>query len=255
MNRRILVIAVISATLNANFEFGADIQYSRYTEFDTSKNDNKIMEDKGPMAGIFLNFYTDLSQKWRLDSFARTLWGSLKYDGSYLRLNNDAQITHLSYDNNPFSVFDSETTLTYNSKKLGDIKPFIGLGIRRLVNYPEVASSYYRYDNYYYLPLGITKGDYKLTYRWLIIGDNQSILPSLNIEVKQHTGSGIYFSKNIHLSKKYQTQFYVEYWNIKDSTKQRELILDNNQVKEIHFFEPKNHTFTTGIKISSSLNL
>lgn len=247
MNSKIPAAMLVSVALSANLKIGADVQYSNYKEFDSSNNNAKLMEDRGLMAGVFINFSHDLSKKWQINSYARALWGGLKYDGAYITIDPNNTKETLIYDGDPFTVFDAETTFVYNSSKLKDIRPFIGFGIRRLTNSPYGPGSYYRYENYYYLPVGIKKGDFKLTYRWLIVGDNQSLIPPSSINVKQHTGSGIYIGKKMHFSSKYQTELYAEYWDIADS--------NFDYIGDHAFLEPKNHNYSAGIKISSDLNL
>lgn len=241
----------------ANFNYGFDAQYSNYKEF---SNGSKFMEDRGPLAGMFIDFTTELSPKWKLRSYARTLFSNhVVYDGGYASYDSQSNqyvITPFTYDSETFLIFDTETTFAYHGKKAKGIEPFIGFGYRRLKNPPpdSIPGFYYRYESYYYLPFGFNKDDYKVEARWLIYGENDSFNheDKFHATLQQRDGYGFYFSKKLQLSKKFDSELYAEYWHISDSESGISIAQNGDTAP---FMEPENRTISVGLKISSKLDI
>lgn len=242
-------LGLASLTLNAGFNAGIDTGYFFYKEF---VKGSKFMEDRGLMSGLIVNLNENLSKKWTLNAYARLMAGKTNYDGVLINFQTGAKTP---YKSKTFNIIaDTELTFDYKLKNHRDITPFFGLGYRRLKNpADDYGGSYDRYETYYYLPMGVkTNNGWKLEYRWLTYGENDSFKTSDNFHMtmQQREGNGFHVAKAVNILKDYKAEIYAEYWHISRST--NSLCLGSTDAV---CSEPENKTLFSGIKISRDLDL
>jgi len=150
---------------------------------------------------------------------------------------------------------------TMSKEGVNDLKPFIGLGYRDLLDdsgFKQSSTNHLGYDRlsqYYYMPIGAIwhmneKISLKSQYNYFIQGKQTSflneILPnnySVNPENTQRIGWGIDLTLRSKLNNKWSTYGFFRSWNIEasDVTSCSPLI---------YCTEPKNQTYEIGAGIS-----
>ncbi len=150
---------------------------------------------------------------------------------------------------------------TISKEGANDLKPFIGLGYRDLLDdsgFKQSSTNHLGYDRlsqYYYMPIGAVwymseKLSLKSQYNYFIQGKQTSflneILPnnySVNPENTQSIGWGIDLTLRSKLNNKWSTYGFFRSWNIEDS--------DLTPCSPLTYcMEPKNQTYEIGAGIS-----
>ena len=259
---RNLIIASVSFTVYSQIALSAELTLdsSSYSYREVDQNDNFFMEDKSAPF---------------LFSIGIRNWGDDK-PNPQKRNTNWMSLYTLEYS---FGNIDYTSAGTGNMKKeyyksrleyyistisrvgANDLKPYIGLGYRDLLDdsgFKRTSTNHLGYDRlsqYYYVPIGAVwyineKLSLKSQYNYLLRGKQTSflneILPndySINPENTQRIGFGIDLTLRSKLDNRWSTYGFFRYWDVEHSD-----LISCSPL--IYCMEPKNQTHEIGAGIS-----
>ena len=261
MLRNLIILCIslsIYSTKTQSAELTLDITSYTYREVDP--NDNFFMEDKSApfIYSIGLRNWGDTkatsntkSTKW---SFLYTLeysFGNVDYSSARTgTMSKEYYKSRLEYY--------ISTNSRYGAK---DLKPYIGLGYRDLLDDSGFKRSstyhigYDRLSQYYYIPIGAIwyineRLSLKSQYNYFLEGKQTSFLNEVlpnsypaNIENIQRLGWGIDITLRSKLNDRWYTYGFFRTWNIEDSD-----LISCSPL--IYCYEPKNQTHEIGAGIS-----
>ena len=257
-----LILASVSFVFYSQIVLSAELTFdmTSYSYREVDQNDNFFMEDKSAPF---------------LFSMGIRNWGDDK-SISKIGISNWISLYTLEYS---FGNIDYTSAGTGTMKKeyyksrleyyvstvsrvgANDLKPYIGLGYRDLLDdsgFKRSSTNHLGYDRlsqYYYIPIGAIwylseKVSLKSQYNYLLQGKQTSflneVLPntySVNPENTQRIGWGVDLTLRSKLDNRWSTYGFIRSWNIEDS--------DLTSCSPlIYCMEPKNQTHEIGAGIS-----
>ena len=244
------------------YDIGLGLSYYRYTE-------PGVMHISGPMFNLFasLGYVRDLF-RFQMDLTYDTHVGANAYDGGI----QDGHGNTTPYKTKSTDWYISGAAkfgLTlFDKKEIFFV--YTGLGYRFLRNHledkPGIKASYYRYQGYLYLPIGMS-GEIPvnpqlslisaLEYRILLFGHNTSTLTDVgynkDVFFKQSIGYGGRLSMGVryYILPTYSIKInaYWDFWSIDASDIVSATSADGTVG---NFVEPKNHTNVFGVTFGFS---
>ena len=259
---RNLIILCISlsvySTKTQSAELTFDVTSYTYREVDT--NDNFFMEDKSApfLYSVGLRNWGDTKATSNTKS---TNWSFL-YTLEYSLGNVNYSSARTGTMNKEYYKSRLEYYLGNNSPRgANDLKPFIGLGYRTLLDdsgFKRSSTNHLGYDRlaqYYYIPIGaiwyISENvSLKSQFNYFLEGKQISyvneILPNeypYNTENIQRVGYGIDLTLRSKLNNKWSTFGFFRSWNIEDSD-----VVSCSALT--YCYEPKNKTYEIGAGVS-----
>ena len=218
-----------------------------------------VMRSKGVLYGVNGSYAFYLGKDYYMQLDGRAIRGKTDYSSKKTGSNGTEE---------PNKLFETRLLINRHFQLYDnlDINPFFGFGYR----YKEDDSSlnksstghigYLRRSSYYYMPIGLSV-NYKLPKGWnvfisgeydfLLEGEQLSYIPFETIKNKQHKGYGV--RSEILFEKSFDEYIisvgpYINYWNISNSKKHF-----SNCIFYSCFFEPKNNTVESGIKLKITI--
>jgi hypothetical protein len=231
-----------SAMGAGQLRLGPQLEYVHYSE-------PGIMDEKGALAGLFVEGDFPLGETLGLHLFSSFVAGELTY-----KTNPDLALDLKT--TTPNTIFDLRGELTYRLSA-GNVtyRPYIGLGYRRLVDdLPDIGiyQGYKREQVYAYVPLGMelvmgTLGSWSCSargeYDLFLGGENTSD----GLEMDQENGWGAQGSLSLRRGidwlgfDELSVVPFVQYWDI-----------DRSEITG-PFWEPQNTSTMIGLRIALSL--
>ena len=259
---RNLIIVSISFLVNSNIALSAeltlDFTSSSYREVD--QNDNFFMEDKSSpfLSSIGIRNWGDNKAISKTQGFDWMSLYTLEYSfGNIDYTSAGTGAMKKEYYKSRLEYYIS-TTSRFGAK---DLKPYIGLGYRDLLDdsgFKRSSTNHIGYDRlsqYYYIPIGAIwyineRLSLKSQYNYFLEGKQTSflneVLPNTypaNIENIQRLGWGIDITLRSKLNDRWYTYGFFRTWNIEDSD-----LISCSPL--IYCYEPKNQTREIGAGIS-----
>ena len=248
----------VYSTIVRSAELTLDIISYKYSEVDT--NDNFFMEDKSSPF-LFSVGLKDWGYSAVTSNTDNTNWSFL-YSLEYSFGNVDYTSARTGIMKKKYYKSRLEYYLSNNySNGANDLKPYIGLGYRNLLDdsgFKRSSTNHLGYDRlseYYYIPIGAIwyisdSLSLKSQYNYFLEGKQTSyineILPneySTNPEKTQRVGYGIDLTLVSKLNRKWSTYGFFRFWSIEDSD-----VVSCSAL--IYCYEPKNQTNEIGAGIS-----
>ena len=244
----------IALTAELTFDF------TSYSYREVDQNDNFFMEDKSSpfLFSLGIRNWGDNKSSSETRGFDWISLYTLEYSFGNIDYTSAGTGTmKKEYYKGRLEYYIS-TTSRYGAK---DLKPYIGLGYRDLLDdsgFKRSSTNHIGYDRlsqYYYIPIGAIwyineKLSLKSQYNYLLEGKQTSflneVLPntySVNFENTQRLGWGIDVTLSSKLNNRWSTYGFLRIWNIDDS--------DLTSCSPlIYCVEPKNQTNEIGAGIS-----
>ena len=259
---RNLIIASISFAFFSQLALSAELTFdiNSYSYREVDQNGNFFMEDK---SAPFL--FSVGIRNWGDDKSIAKKRGS-NWMSLYTLEYSFGNIDYTSAGTGTMKKEYYKSRLEYYVSSISrvganDLKPFIGLGYRDLLDdsgFKQSSTNHLAYDRlsqYYYMPIGAIwymneKLSLKSQYNYFIQGKQTSflneILPntySINPENTQRIGWGIDLTLRSKLNNKWSSYGFFRSWNIEDSD-----VTSCSPL--IYCMEPKNETYEIGAGIS-----
>ena len=248
----------IYSTILQSAEITVGLTSYQYRELDP--NENFFMEDKSApfLFSVGLRDWGDTTVTPNTDSNIWSFLYSIEYSFGnidYISANTGTMKTE--YYKSRFEYYISK----YSSEGGNDLKTYIGLGYRNLLDdsgFKKTSTNHLGYDRlsqYLYVPIGaiwyISENiSLKSQYNYFLEGKQISymndILPNdypTNPEKTQRIGYGIDLTVRSKLNRKWSTYGFFRYWNIEDS----DLVSCSALT---YCYEPNNQTHEIGAGIS-----
>ena len=259
--RNLIIVSMllsVYSTIGRSAELTLDITSYNYREVDP--NENFFMEDKSApfLFSVGLRDWGDTTTTSNTDSNNWSFLYSLEF--------SFGNIDYTSASTGTMKTEYYKSRLEYylsnkSSKGANDLKPYIGLGYRNLLDdsgFKRTSTNHMGYDRlsqYYYIPIGaiwyISENiSLKSQYNYFLQGKQISylneILPNdypTNPEKTQRIGYGIDLTLRSKLNRKWSTYGFFRSWRIEDSDLASCSAL-------IYCYEPNNQTYEIGAGIS-----
>ena len=259
---RNVIILSVSFTVQSQIVLSAELtlDFTSYSYREVDQNDNFFMEDRSSPFLFSLGI-----RNWgdnKLISKTRGFdWRPL-YTFEYSFGNIDYTSAGTGTMKKEYYKSRIEYYISTASRlRANDLKPYIGLGYRELLDdsgFKRSSTNHIGYDRlsqYYYIPIGAIwyineKLSLKSQYNYLLEGKQTSflneVLPNtyaVNFENTQRLGWGIDVTLSSKLNNRWSTYGFLRVWNIDDS--------DLTSCSPlIYCVEPKNQTHEIGAGIS-----
>ncbi len=259
---RNLIIVSISFAIFSKISLSAELtlDLTSYSYREVDQNDNFFMEDKSSpfLFSLGIRNWGDNKSIPKTRDFN---WMSL-YTLEYSFGNIDYTSAGTGAMKKEYYKSRLEYYISTTSRLVAkDLKPYIGLGYRDLLDdsgFKRSSTNHIGYDRlsqYYYIPIGAIwyiseKVSLKSQYNYFLEGKQTSflneVLPntySVNPENTQRLGWGIDVTLRSKLNNRWTTYGFLRTWNVEDS--------DLTSCSPlIYCMEPKNRTHEIGVGIS-----
>ena len=259
---RNLIIVSISFLVHSNIALSAELtlDFTSYSYREVDQNDNFFMEDKSSpfLSSIGIRNWGDNKTIAKTQGFDWMSLYTLEYSfGNIDYTSSGTGTMKKEYYKSRLEYYIS-TNSRYGAK---DLKPYIGLGYRDLLDdsgFKRSSTNHIGYDRlsqYYYVPIGAIwyiseKLSLKSQYNYFLEGKQTSflneVLPntySVNPVNTQRLGWGIDVTLRSKLNNRWSTYGFLRTWSIEDSDLTACSPL-------IYCMEPKNKTHEIGAGIS-----
>jgi len=259
---RNLIILSISFLVNSNIALSAELtlDFTSYSYREVDQNDNFFMEDKSSpfLSSIGIRNWGDNKTISKTQGFDWMSLYTLEYSFGNIDYTSAGTGTmKKEYYKSRLEYYIS-TNSRYGAK---DLKPYIGLGYRDLLDdsgFKRSSTNHIGYDRlsqYYYIPIGAIwyineRLSLKSQYNYFLEGKQTSflneVLPNTypaNIENIQRLGWGIDITLRSKISDRWNTYGFFRTWNIEESD-----FVSCSPL--IYCYEPKNQTHEIGAGIS-----
>ena len=257
-----LIILGVSLVVHSHVALSGELtlDFTSYSYREVDQNDNFFMEDKSSpfLSSIGIRNWGDNKAISKTQGFDWISLYTLEYSFGNIDYTSAATGTmKKEYYKSRLEYYIS-TTSRFGAN---DLKPYIGLGYRDLLDdsgFKRSSTNHIGYDRlsqYYYIPIGAIwyineRLSLKSQYNYFLEGKQTSflneVLPNTypaNIENIQRLGWGIDITLRSKLNDRWYTYGFFRTWNIEDS--------DLTSCSPlIYCYEPKNQTREIGAGIS-----